>query len=257
MSKELPNDEARRNGLILFRHSSFVINSSFVIRHSSFASFRLEEIEPIPVRHSSFVIDSSFVIRHSSFSSFVIRHSSFRRHAAFTIIELLIVMTIILVLAGLILATAGYVQKKGARSRTEAEIAAMSAALESYKADNGVYPPANSLDARQNGNPATYSTSSLSLYNALFGTTNGNRTAAPGTKTYLTFKPNMLVPRDQNVAVSAIVDPFGNSYGYSTIANRDANPGTPGTTGYNPTFDLWSTGGETSGSESPKWIKNW
>jgi hypothetical protein len=33
----------------------------------------------------------------------------------------------------LILATAGYVQKKGARSRTEAEIAALSAALESYK----------------------------------------------------------------------------------------------------------------------------
>ena len=55
-------------------------------------------------------------------------------------IELLIVMTIILVFAGLILATTGYVQKKGARSRAEAEIAAMSAALENYKADNGVYP---------------------------------------------------------------------------------------------------------------------
>src|SRR5438132_13864187 len=59
---------------------------------------------------------------------------------AFTVIELLVVITIIIILAGLILSTVGYVQKKGARSRAEAEMAAMSAALESYKADNGIYP---------------------------------------------------------------------------------------------------------------------
>ena len=80
-------------------------------------------------------------------------------HHAFTIIELLIVMTIILVLAGLILATAGYVQKKGARSRTEAEIAAISAALESYKADNGIYPSEPNdrcpKSLTSNGYPAT------------------------------------------------------------------------------------------------------
>lgn len=46
-----------------------------------------------------------------------------------TVAEFLIVMTIILVLAGLILATSAYVQNKGRRSRAEAEIAAMSAAL--------------------------------------------------------------------------------------------------------------------------------
>ena len=67
--------------------------------------------------------------------------------AAFTILELLIVISIIIVLAGLILATSGYVQKKGARSRTEAEIAAMSAALENYKADNGIYPTSPETDA--------------------------------------------------------------------------------------------------------------
>ena len=43
---------------------------------------------------------------------------------------------------------AGYAQKKGARSRAEAEIAAMSAALESYKADNGVYPTNPDTDRR-------------------------------------------------------------------------------------------------------------
>ncbi|HET9856883.1 MAG TPA: hypothetical protein VFP99_03540, partial [Chthoniobacterales bacterium] len=59
---------------------------------------------------------------------------------AFTIIELLVVISIIIILAGLILSTVGYVQKKGALARAEAEIAGMSAALESYKADNGIYP---------------------------------------------------------------------------------------------------------------------
>src|SRR5205807_4071811 len=95
-------------------------------------------------------------IRHFGIrSTFDIRASSFRAGGAFTILELLVVMTIIIVLAGLILSTAGYVQKKGARSRAEAEIAAISAALESYKADNGIYPrdnPGNkytdALDAR-------------------------------------------------------------------------------------------------------------
>ncbi len=68
--------------------------------------------------------------------------------SAFTVVELLVVMSIILVLAGLILATSSYVHNKGARSRAEAEIAAMSAALENYKADNGIYPTDTSTDAR-------------------------------------------------------------------------------------------------------------
>ena len=72
-------------------------------------------------------------------SAFDIWHSAFRVRG-FTIIELLVVIAIIIILAGLIVSTVGYVQKKGARSRTEAEIAAISTALESYKADNGIYP---------------------------------------------------------------------------------------------------------------------
>jgi type II secretory pathway pseudopilin PulG len=106
---------------------------------------------------------------------------------AFTLIELLIVMAIIIVLAGLILATANYVQKKGYRSRAEAEIAAISAALENYKADNGVYPrDANSSDQ---ANPTaalsdkSYTTANLFLYEQLFGASNGARTANAGAKT--------------------------------------------------------------------------
>ena len=51
------------------------------------------------------------------------------------------------------MATSSYVHNKGARSRAEAEIAAMSAALENYKADNRVYPVDISVNERTMGDP--------------------------------------------------------------------------------------------------------
>ena len=59
------------------------------------------------------------------------------RTGTFTILEIVVAMAIILVLAGLILATSSYVSNKAGRSRAEVEIAAMSSALENYKTDNG------------------------------------------------------------------------------------------------------------------------
>jgi general secretion pathway protein G len=185
--------------------------------------------------------------------------STFGAGGAFTLIELLVVIAIIIVLAGLVLSTVGYVQKKGARSRAETEIAAMSAACESYKADNGIYPrdatTSDVLDARNSGNPANYQSASLYLYTQLSGT-NADRTPITGARSYFAFKPNQLSPSDQAQPVEFIRDPFGNSYGYST-ANQ-ANPAT----GYNPTFDLWSTSGLSANPTdpdtiTPQWIKNW
>ena len=192
-------------------------------------------------------------------------HPSFR---GFTLIELLIVMAIIIVLSGLILATAGYVQKKGKRSRAEAEIAAMSAALENYKADNGVYPQANTLNPLTDVNPKitphpnVYETAAKSLYGYLSGDNENFNNAIDtdqerANKTYFSFKPLMLTltkNADGTVAsVDCLRDPFGNSYGYSTA--KSANPA--GTAGYNPTFDLWSTADETTAGAEAKWIKNW
>jgi type II secretory pathway pseudopilin PulG len=216
--------------------------------------------------------------------------STFGAGGAFTLIELLVVIAIIIVLAGLVLSTVGYVQKKGARSRAETEIAAMSAACESYKADNGVYPrplsttpnsTTDALDARTMGDPVTanaalYKAASLVLYRALSGDRNRDRVVSvadesldidgsaldtPLTelpKSYFTFKPNQLSPTDQTqTPVEFLRDPFGNSYGYST-ANQ-ADPTTP--KGYNPTFDLWSTAGLTTtpptATVTAQWIKNW
>jgi prepilin-type N-terminal cleavage/methylation domain-containing protein len=214
-------------------------------------------------------------------------YSSLSDGSAFTLIELIVVIAIIVILMGLVLSTIGYAQKKAARSRAETEIAAISAACESYKADNGVYPrdptantATDSLNARTMGDPTTalYSGASLVLYRALSGDRNLDRTvnasdenfnidgstlSPPLTsppQSYFTFKPKMLLPSGGTGAVTAIADPFGNSYGYSTA--QAANPG--GTAGYNPTFDLWSTSGLSTnppGSPpdtiTPQWTKNW
>jgi type II secretory pathway pseudopilin PulG len=196
-------------------------------------------------------------------SSFVIRHSSFRAGgaSAFTLIELLIVMAIIIVLAGLILATSNYVQKKGYRSRAEAEIAALSAALENYKADNGVYPSAadtNALLPNKMGDPTVseYQKASLALYKMISGDADNDANRVSESKSYFSFKPNQLSPTSQTSAVVFVRDPFGNSYGYSTV--KASAPSGPD--GYNPTFDLWSTASATDSSTAPnqsQWIKNW
>jgi type II secretory pathway pseudopilin PulG len=180
---------------------------------------------------------------------------------AFTIIELLIVMAIIIVLAGLILATASYVQKKGQRSRAEAEIAAISAALENYKADNGVYPSStetNALKPNTMGDPtsASYPNASRALYKLISGDADNSNDRSQESKSYFSFKPNQLSPTTQTQAVTSIRDPFGNSYGYSTV--KASTPS--GTDGYNPTFDFWSTAGTVDTTTSPnqsQWIKNW
>src|SRR5215468_9271814 len=113
------------------------------------------------------------------------------RYYAFTLIELVLVVGIIIVLAGLVLSTVGYTRKKGARARAETEIAAISAACENYKADNGIYPRTSVTDtftAITNRTPpdpqptsydpsvTAYSFTSFWLYGQLSGNPSGDRT---------------------------------------------------------------------------------
>jgi type II secretory pathway pseudopilin PulG len=179
--------------------------------------------------------------------------SSLSAGRAFTLVELIVVTTVIIILTGLVLSTVGYVQKKGARSRAETEIAAMSAACENYKADNGVYPRSDTttdtLDARAAINMANYQAASQYFYGQIAGDPDFDGVPNSNSKSYMQFKPNMLGKDNANKVYPR--DPFGNSYGYSTANQADP------TKGYNPTFDLWSTGGLTTGADSTQWIKNW
>jgi prepilin-type N-terminal cleavage/methylation domain-containing protein len=187
--------------------------------------------------------------------------SSLSARGAFTLIELIVVVTVIVILTGLVLSTVGYVQKKAARSRAETEIAAMSAALESYKADNGVYARNTSTDGLDpmTTNLGDYNVPCRYMYGEISGDRDFDGTPDTGARSYMTFKPILLLrndmsnPPSSSNPVTGIRDPFGNSYGYSTA--KAANPG--GTVGYNPTFDLWTIADGAAGTDQTKWIKNW
>jgi len=147
---------------------------------------------------------------------------------AFTLVELLVVMAIIVILASLVLSAAGFVQKKGARDRATAEIAALGAALESYKADNGDYP-SNSV-ASNNSN----------LVAALMPIGGITGTNTNGAKVYYEFSPKFT-------NAGGAIDPFGYNYNY-IYTNGSSNNGTNN-------YDLWSTAGGSANSNT--WIKNW
>jgi prepilin-type N-terminal cleavage/methylation domain-containing protein len=212
--------------------------------------------------------------------------------AAFTLIELLTVMVIISILAGLVLGIAGFAQRKGAANRADAEIKMMENGCENYKADAGIYPRASltsgslnstiptdtdNLDPRvdfnatfKSGSPTVYSKASLALYACLSGDVKPLDGVKDTDKTsYLQFDDRMVgratmtsVPSGGNPP-ECILDPFSNSYGYSTANVKWQEDGANTTTlkGFNPTFDLWSTLGtvitSSTGNQTSRWSKNW
>lgn len=207
-----------------------------------------------------------------------------RYRAAFTLIEMIMVIAVIMIIAGMVVGVYSLVKTQGARTRARTEINQLGLALENYRTDYGGYPqdpqktdqldPRNIADAMDISPTGKLAASSKYLYECLTGDTNDDGTM---TKSYAGdfFKPSRLGgPKVGNKVnpVQFIMDPFGNPYGYSTAgllldqeyrATLATNPTAPrpaqnskGTQGYNPTFDLWSTAGDTH-ANAAKWIKNW
>ena len=166
-----------------------------------------------------------------------------KKHAhssGFTLVEIVVVMTIMVILAGLVVGSMSYVRGRQDREKAKAQIALLAKAIEEYKTDMGEYPGDENANASEQD--------SKDLYQALFkdGYDYTNPDNPPtGTwdkarKIYLT----QLDPQANKqgwvdkVAVGAaipdelaIVDPWGKYYRYRR-----------GTSARNPDFDLWSAG---------------
>lgn len=145
------------------------------------------------------------------------RLASTSSNAGFTLVELLAVIALIGVLAGLTLSGLGYVQQKSAVSRAETEVAALSAAIENFKLDHGTYPASADV-----------------LYAELAGATGA--TMNTNRKVFFEVPPRMMTN-------NKITDPWGAPYNYTTNATRNI--------GF---FDLWAV--PPKARDESDWIHN-
>lgn len=205
------------------------------IRHSSFIPLRQAQgLEPVETVHPS----SLFSI------------------ASFTLIELLTVITIIVLLAGMIMGTATYANRKSLQSKTHSQLHQMTLALELYKNDFGYFPVSphawpkgysishatvtTVVDANTIGGAPSYITSnSWSIYRALLGYSVTTRPPAAPNLGRNNYFLEVKVDQIQNVkGTNYLVDPYGNVWGYYNAPSTALL-----TNQYNPrSYDLWSYG---------------
>ncbi|MEZ5304033.1 MAG: prepilin-type N-terminal cleavage/methylation domain-containing protein [Verrucomicrobiales bacterium] len=193
-----------------------------------------------------------------------------RRSGGFTVIELITVIAIILILAALTIGLFKYVQYKASAEQARGYIAAIETALERYKGEYGNYPePIEGATVNVNGKQYDIAGAKC-LYQALTGdgsdaikgvggsASNGEsedgeqifwKKIAPGTKTNLVAKDG-----ESNYY---LVDPFGVPFQYRTAIFDEDGEMENEDEMHNSTYDIWSYGKDTTGTDEVSWIKNW
>ena len=155
--------------------------------------------------------------------------------SGFTLIEMMTVITIMVILAGLTVAGMSFINDKQANALAKVQIEQLSSAIEKYNLDNGDYPGLDA-DSPLDGDISEqlYNELFLEGYNDLV--VNGGDGEIP---IYLNeldprnSKQTMVEKTNDNIPPSdlKIVDPWGRPYLYrkGALAN-------------NPDYDLWSRG---------------
>lgn len=130
---------------------------------------------------------------------------------AFTLIELLAVMVIITIIAGLLVGAGGTARRQARERKAESMIASLEIAIGMYHTNTGVYPDDTSL---------------ATMISALKQDPGVNGWQGP----YMDFKIEDY--QNNNPATNIIEDPWGNAYYY------DEGP----TWGNTNSYNLWSCG---------------
>jgi len=152
------------------------------------------------------------------------RRLTWVRRKSFTLVELLAVVVVIALLMALVIGVSSYVRVAMARSSARAQIGAMAAALEAYKADWGYYP--RTIPARLSADGAKEATNNWYLYRALSGATGKPYMHFPAALIQLNGAPNRGIPWTNfnngvvntnfwfSAGVTNIIDPWHNPYVY-------------------------------------------
>jgi general secretion pathway protein G len=154
-----------------------------------------------------------------------------RSRRGFTLIEMLATVTIIVILAGMVVAGTGFVKDKQNRAKAEIQIKLLANACEEYKLDHGSYP---GKDENSKGDGKNMSNE---LFRDLYWDSNRDG-SGPKTDTEQKIYISELDPENNSQAWTdgkdqdiRILDPWNNEYRYRK-----------GASALNPDFDLWSTG---------------
>lgn len=174
---------------------------------------------------------------------------------AFTLVELMAVITIIVILAALVVQGLGFVQEKQAKDKAKVEIELLSKAIQEYKLVMGRYP------GEEDNSSIDGTGLSEELYEALFYegydyAENPSRPDPNGLLASRIFLPQLDPATSKQGWVeqantipqrTKIKDPWGREYRYRKGDNAQ-----------NPDFDLWSTGkdGKTNPANSSEGIKD-
>lgn len=211
---------------------------------------------------------------------------------AFTLVEMLIVLSIIALLAGLTMGAYTYAMRSSKRRLTTGTFEGIKLALDRYYAEFGEYPePANSGQTADFPPGKPYDVSGAAcLYQALTGdgydelkgvqadssSGSGEAPAQSDGKTEgaVEISKRMMTEVPQTIwmkkgATYIIIDGFGRPFQYIKAATPATVGATPEPTTINSTYDLWSYSEDEVNTtlrsldsvEQPqasvKWIKNW
>jgi prepilin-type N-terminal cleavage/methylation domain-containing protein len=173
-----------------------------------------------------------------------IRRSDAER-GGFSLVEMLMVVAVIVILIAISLSIGNVMERSANEAKIRADIKAIEAAMEAYRADYGDYPPVDQNvragmtdqfpDPTPNNKTGTWDwdagwTNCHYIYKALSGTNSE-------LKQYMKFREKDIKRLSGNIFL--ILDPYGNPYAYRPKMGPLGTNTPPRNPGY---FDLFSAG---------------
>ncbi|MCM2275458.1 MAG: prepilin-type N-terminal cleavage/methylation domain-containing protein [Candidatus Didemnitutus sp.] len=172
---------------------------------------------------------------------------------AFTLLELLAVIAIIAVLTGIVIGVGRRASTAGKVAQAKAELAVLSAALESYKRQYGDYPQAGAVNFALPLTPIAADHANVRLYNALTGFYGPKiNELQPRGREFIELVRFSTETADTGMATAALVsapelnallDPWGNRYVYYYRSGSGATWTQPG-------YVLYSVGPDGARSDA-------
>ena len=177
------------------------------------------------------------------------------RRSAFTLIELLTVISIIAILMAMTIAIISYAQDKAAEEKTKSVLIAVKAGLERYKDEYGEYPePAENSGTGKSGSVALYQALMDDGDDEILGGPNEPSEGRTGENMFVDMKSKGFV--DSEGSTNWIKDGYDRRIYYQVY-----DPENPEATNQT-TYDIWSYGKDKGGNKADTdnealWIKNW